>query len=63
MAEGAQHFLDSFKDPEAVARYTEGPKRFVTFVNSKTALMGNSLLASGIFDRIRADTTNSRPSS
>lgn len=29
MAEGAQHFLDSFKDPEAVARYTEGPKRFV----------------------------------
>ena len=21
MAEGAQHFLDSFKDPEAVARY------------------------------------------
>src|SRR3546814_11230929 len=29
MAEGAQHFLDSFKDPEAVARYTEGPRRFV----------------------------------
>ena len=29
MAEGAQHFLDSFKDPEAVARYTDGPRRFV----------------------------------
>src|SRR3546814_16421789 len=29
MAEGAQQFLDSFKDPEAVARYTEGPRRFV----------------------------------
>lgn len=29
MAKGAQHFLDSFKDPAAVARYTEGPKRFV----------------------------------
>jgi tRNA (cmo5U34)-methyltransferase len=29
MTEGAQHFLDSFKDPEAVARYTEGPRRFV----------------------------------
>lgn len=29
MAEGARHFLDSFKDPAAVARYTEGPRRFV----------------------------------
>lgn len=29
MAEGARHFLDSFNDPEAVARYTEGPRRFV----------------------------------
>src|SRR3546814_18241159 len=29
MAEGAQHFLDSFKDPAAVARYTAGPRRFV----------------------------------
>ncbi|MGV3730890.1 MAG: class I SAM-dependent methyltransferase [Sphingopyxis sp.] len=29
MAEGAQHFLDSFKDPAAVAHYTEGPRRFV----------------------------------
>ncbi len=29
MAEGAQHFLDSFKDPAAVARYSEGPRRFV----------------------------------
>ena len=29
MTEGAQHFLDSFKDPEAVARYTDGPRRFV----------------------------------
>ncbi len=29
MAEGARHFLDSFKDPTAVARYTDGPRRFV----------------------------------
>ncbi|MBN8842449.1 MAG: class I SAM-dependent methyltransferase [Sphingomonadales bacterium] len=29
MAEGAQHFLDHFKDPQAVARYAEGPRRFV----------------------------------
>lgn len=26
---GAQHFLGSFADPEAVARYSEGPRRFV----------------------------------
>jgi len=26
---GAQHFLDMFSDPAAVARYTEGPRRFV----------------------------------
>lgn len=29
MAEGAQHFLDSFKDPAMVVHYTEGPRRFV----------------------------------
>src|SRR3546814_19776206 len=29
MAEGVQHFRDSFKDPAAVARYSEGPRRFV----------------------------------
>ncbi|WP_077146727.1 class I SAM-dependent methyltransferase [Sphingopyxis sp. KK2] len=29
MAEGAQHFLDHFKDPAAVARYADGPRRFV----------------------------------
>jgi len=29
MAEGARYFLDSFKDPAAVARYSEGPRRFV----------------------------------
>lgn len=29
MADGAQHFLDSFRDPAAVARYTDGPRRFV----------------------------------
>lgn len=27
--DGAQHFLSAFADPEAVARYTEGPPRFV----------------------------------
>ena len=27
--DGAQHFLGSFADPEAVARYSEGPRRFV----------------------------------
>jgi tRNA (cmo5U34)-methyltransferase len=26
---GAQHFLNAFADPQAVARYTEGPRRFV----------------------------------
>lgn len=29
MAEGAQHFLDSFKDSAAVAHYTDGVRRFV----------------------------------
>lgn len=29
MADGAQHFLDHFKDADAVARYSEGPRRFV----------------------------------
>lgn len=29
MAEGARLFLDSFKDPAAVARYNDGPRRFV----------------------------------
>ncbi|MBK3734538.1 methyltransferase domain-containing protein [Azospirillum brasilense] len=28
-ANGANHFLKSFSDPDAVARYPEGPKRFV----------------------------------
>jgi tRNA (cmo5U34)-methyltransferase len=28
MADGAQHFLDSFRNPAAVARYTDGPRRF-----------------------------------
>lgn len=27
--DGTQHFLDIFKDAEAVARYAEGPRRFV----------------------------------
>lgn len=29
MAEGARHYLDHFEDPEAVARYADGPRRFV----------------------------------
>lgn len=28
-AEGAQHFMRGFRDPEAVARYADGPPRFV----------------------------------
>ena len=28
-ADGAQHFLEAFSDPEAVARYAEGPRRYV----------------------------------
>lgn len=28
-ANGANHFLKTFSDPDAVARYAEGPKRFV----------------------------------
>src|ERR687894_142097 len=27
--DGARHFLDAFSDPEAVARYADGPRRFV----------------------------------
>lgn len=27
--DGAQHFLSAFSDPQAVARYAEGPPRFV----------------------------------
>src|SRR3546814_9160300 len=40
MAEGAQHFLDSFKDPEAVARYTEGPRRFVPGLDGLYCMTG-----------------------
>ncbi len=29
MTDGAQHFLDHFTDPDAVARYADGPRRFV----------------------------------
>ena len=50
MAEGAQHFLDSFKDPEAVARYTEGPKRFVPGLDGLHRMTG-LLLA----ERVPAD--------
>ena len=50
MAEGAQHFLDSFKDPEAVARYTEGPRRFVPGLDGLHRMTG-LLLA----ERVPAD--------
>ena len=29
IADGAEHFLRAFSDPEAVARYADGPRRFV----------------------------------
>src|SRR3546814_2770532 len=45
MAEGAQHFLDSFKDPEAVARYTEGPRRFVPGLDGLHRMTGLLLAA------------------
>ncbi|KQZ64651.1 methyltransferase [Sphingopyxis sp. Root1497] len=50
MAEGAQHFLDSFKDPAAVARYTEGPRRFVPGLDALHRMTG-LLLA----ERVPAD--------
>lgn len=40
MAEGAQHFLDSFKDPAAVARYSEGPRRFVPGLDALHRMTG-----------------------
>jgi len=50
MAEGAQHFLDSFKDPAAVAHYTEGPRRFVPGLDALHRMTG-LLLA----ERVPAD--------
>ncbi len=50
MAEGAQHFLDSFQDPAAVAHYTEGPRRFVPGLDGLHRMTG-LLLA----ERVPAD--------
>jgi len=40
MAEGAQHFLDGFKNPEMVAHYTEGPRRFVPGLDALHRMTG-----------------------
>lgn len=50
MADGAQHFLDSFRDPAAVARYTDGPRRFVPGLDGLHRMTG-LLLA----ERVPAD--------
>jgi len=50
MAEGVQYFLDSFNDPAAVARYAEGPRRFVPGLDGLHRMTG-LLLA----ERVPAD--------
>jgi tRNA (cmo5U34)-methyltransferase len=37
---GAQHFLNAFADPQAVARYAEGPRRFVPGFESLHRMTG-----------------------
>lgn len=37
---GARHFLDAFKDPEAVAHYADGPPRFVPGLESLHRMCG-----------------------
>lgn len=39
-AAGARHFLDAFSDPEAVARYVDGPPRFVPGLDSLHRMSG-----------------------
>lgn len=50
MAEGARHFLDHFKDPAAVARYADGPRRFTPGLDALHRMTG-LLLA----ERVPAD--------
>ncbi len=38
--EGARHFLQTFSDPEAVARYAEGPRRFVPGLDALHRMTG-----------------------
>src|SRR5690606_5428458 len=38
--DGARHFLDAFADPEAAARYAEGPRRFVPGVDGMHRMCG-----------------------
>ena len=38
--DGAQHFLRGFSDPEAVAHYAEGPRRFVPGVDALHRMTG-----------------------
>ncbi len=38
--EGARHFLQAFSDPEAVARYAEGPRRFVPGLDALHRMAG-----------------------
>jgi len=40
VADGAQHFLKPFTDPAAVARYTEGPRRFVPGLDALHRMTG-----------------------
>lgn len=50
--DGARHFLDAFSDPEAVARYADGPRRFVPGFDALHRMTG-ILLA----ERVPGDAT------
>lgn len=52
MAEGLQHFLDHFNDAEAVARYADGPRRFVPGMDALHRMTG-LLLAERVPDDAR----------
>ncbi|WP_188236248.1 class I SAM-dependent methyltransferase [Sphingopyxis sp. LK2115] len=52
MAEGARHFLDHFNDADAIARYADGPRRFVPGLDALHRMTG-LLLAERVPDNAR----------
>lgn len=52
MAEGARHFLDPFNDADAMARYADGPRRFVPGLDALHRMTG-LLLAERVPDNAR----------
>jgi tRNA (cmo5U34)-methyltransferase len=50
--DGARHFLEMFSDPDAVARYAEGPRRFVPGIDALHRMTG-LLLAERVPDDAR----------